>query len=290
MSELSSILNDDTGSQTGDEGETQETQEQQTEGQQATGEQQDPAAGDEHQEQQQQEDPNERRIKGMQAATAAERTKRQQAEARATQLEQELAQLRQQQQHNANGQQQQRQTQATQADPNEPKREDFGSDAEYLRAAAKHIATKLREEEATERQRLEQEQQATQRQREIQQAADKVVEKGRSKYRDFDAVINDGLGPFLTPEFREVLMVSDRADEVAYFLGSDPLEAERISKLPPARMLHALGLIEARLPEEPQGTNKGGPSTLTQARNAQGQFQRAYSGPTPLDDILHTKT
>lgn len=278
MEELSSILGD---AEAGAETQVNEQEQQNNEGHETTGDQSTAPPADEHQEQPEEE--GDRRIKGLEAAKSAETRKRQQAEQRAQQLEQELAQLRQQQQQPLE------KKPPTEGQVKELSRDDFASDAEYFRAIAKQEAQQLREADKAEQQRL-QEQDRAQRDQQAEQAAiGDIVKKGQVKYRDFDTVINDGLGPFLTPQFIRLLMVSDKAEEIAYSLGKDPVEAERISGLPPAKMLHAIGLMEAKLTDEPQGS-RAGPSTLTQARNAGGQYQKGYSGPTPLDDILERKT
>lgn len=274
--DLSSILNEQEATDSGEETQVESQEQQATEGQHeaATGEETATPAV----EQEQQEDEGTRRIKGLEAAAAAERRKRQQ-------LEQELAEFRRQA---TQAQQTQQQTRTTQANSAEPKREEFASDPEFIRALARHEAQQLREAEKEQERQQQAEREREQHEQAIHRAAEEIVKKGQAKYRDFDSVINGGLGPFLTPTLHQALLVSDRADEVAYALGKDPLEAERIAQLPPAKMLHALGVIEARLTGE-QPATRSGPSTLTQARNAQGQFQKTYGGPTPLDDILASR-
>ena len=246
-----------------------------------------PVTEDEHQEQQ--DDPVARKQKGLEAAAVAERQKRQAAEQRAQQLE---AQLREFQQRQQPAQQKQPEPLAR------PKRDDFESQEDYEDALLEFgdQRRELRQrQEAQERQAREQAEQ-------IERAATDVIAKGQTAFDDFDAVINTGLGPLLSQGtqqshlFRQALLTGERGHEVAYYLGQNSAEAQRIYALPPMQMVRAVSLIEAtkldamqeaeQAPAKPQL-----PKTLTQARDARsGQFKpAAYDGPTPLDQVLAAK-
>lgn len=234
----------------------------------------------------QQEDPVDKHRKGLEAAALAERRKRQELEQRLEQREREFQQREREFQ--------QRQQAVAQPSQGEPQREQFGSDAEFFKALvrfeAKQEAQQLmaaeRAEQEQERQRQAQETQA----REFQRKSDETVDAGRKQYADFDAVINDGLAPFLNPVLQEALVIGGGSD-VAYWLGKNPTEAARVSQLPPMQMVLEIGRLEAKVKAQAQPAKPSLPQTLTQARNAAGQFAREqpYDGPTPLDAILATK-
>ena len=95
------------------------------------------------------------------------------------------------------------------------------------------------------------------REREIEQRTTvlRTYEERAAKLRetnaDFDSVVND---PSLkiTPLMAEVIRESDVGPQVAYHLGTNRSEAERIASLPPHRQAAELGRIEARLTEQPK--------------------------------------
>lgn len=71
----------------------------------------------------------------------------------------------------------------------------------------------------------------------------------RSRYADFDQVAHGGhWSP--TQAMLDVILESDRGPDLAYYLGANPEEAARISRLSPTQQAAALGRIEAtRLPD-----------------------------------------
>lgn len=216
-----------------------------------------------------QEDEGEKRQKGLEAALLAERRKRQEFEQRLAQYEQ---QRQPQQQHQAD---------------KEPQESEFATQQEYLRALAKFEARQIVAQERAEAEKERLEQQERDRLNEIQRHANETVSKGQAKYKDFDSVINDGLGPFLNQQLQQALLMSEQGHEVAYWLGKNPAEAARVAQLPPMAMVRELAFIETKLQAQPAQQKPSIPQTLTQARDARGQFQaKAYDGPTPLDAIV----
>lgn len=237
-----------------------------------------------------QEDPIERHKKGLEAGIAAERTKRQAAEREAAELR---AWKQQQEQGRKASEQPKTQEQ-------EPQESDYATPQEYIRALARFEAKQLREAEKAEEAQAKAEREAQEQAQQMQRTADEVVTKGQQAFADFDTVINSGLGPYLAQEtpqgqlFRQALLTGERAHEVAYFLAKNPGEAQRVYSLAPLQMVRAVSLIEATkldaLAATPEPTKPAIPKTLTQARDARGQFKpAAYDGPTPLDDVLATK-
>jgi hypothetical protein len=258
---LASALSDN------DEQPQQEAPEQeapQVEQQQVTGEHQEASPAET------QEAPEEaKQAHGLQAALIAERRRRQ-----------ELENLIRQQQ-----QQQQAKPQAAGA----PNPDDFQDNPqEYWRQLARHEA---REELRAAVEQAQAAQKAQAEQARINQTHDALaarVAAGQGKYRDFDAVINGGLAPFLTDSLREEIASSDVGDDVAYWLGKNPAEAQRLASLSARELARAFVKLEAKAVKPPAPSL---PQTLTQARDARGQYQTAgYDGPTPLDAVLSRKT
>lgn len=213
------------------------------------------------------ETPEQRRAKGQEAAIVAERRRRQE-------LEQELQQLR--------SQLPKQETRTSDF----PQREQFQSDEHFFQAVIEHQAEqrfqeKLSQHEAQQQQKAEQEQLLA-----AQKVADQRVEKGRAKYPDFDAVVNEGLAPFLTPSLHQLIITSDVGEDLAHFLGTTPSEAARIADMPERQMIREVTLLEVKLKSEASKPAPTIPQTLTQARNAAGRFEQPQSEPTPLDAIL----
>ena len=209
-----------------------------------------------------QDDPIETHRKGLETAVVAERRKRQEAEQRAQALEAKIAEY---------AKTQQPQQQDGPPDPNQYQ----DNPQEYWRLLARY---ETREELKAEKARQEQE--AQQRKQadavaSFQSAAQKAVDAGRTKYQDFDAVINAGFAPFMTPIMQQALVFATNGHEVAYYLGKNPGEAARISQMDPAQQLMELGELRAKV-NTPKRVEL--PQTLTQERNAQGRF-------VPADDI-----
>ena len=77
-----------------------------------------------------------------------------------------------------------------------------------------------------------------------------LEEEARSKYDDFEQVAyNPKLT--ITTSMAETIQSSDIGPELAYYLGSNPKDAERISRMTPLGQAREIGRIEAKLVSEP---------------------------------------
>ena len=75
-------------------------------------------------------------------------------------------------------------------------------------------------------------------------------EEARSKYDDFEQVAyNPKLS--ITNVMAETIQSSDIGPELAYYLGSNPKDADRIARLTPLGQAKEIGKIEAKLAAEP---------------------------------------
>ena len=72
----------------------------------------------------------------------------------------------------------------------------------------------------------------------------------REKYDDFDQVAYNPRLP-ITDAMAQTIQASDVGPEIAYFLGSNPKEADRISRLSPFAQAKEIGKIEAKLADNP---------------------------------------
>ena len=95
------------------------------------------------------------------------------------------------------------------------------------------------------------------REREVQKQRSEYVEAyhdreedARGKYDDFEQVAyNPNLR--ITTVMAETIQTSDVGPDVAYYLGSNPKEADRISRMPPILQAKEIGKIEAQLVSSP---------------------------------------
>lgn len=117
--------------------------------------------------------------------------------------------------------------------------EQFASNEDYVEALAEQRADqKLAERE----QRKQQE--------EILSTYHDKEEDVRAKYDDFEQVAYNPNLP-ITSVMAQSIQSSDNGPEVAYHLGANPREAERISRLSPIMQAKEIGKIEAQLAANP---------------------------------------
>jgi hypothetical protein len=75
-------------------------------------------------------------------------------------------------------------------------------------------------------------------------------ESAREKYDDFEQVAYNPKLP-ITNVMAETIQSSDIGPELAYYLGSNPKDAERISRMTPLSQAKEIGKIEAKLASDP---------------------------------------
>ena len=75
-------------------------------------------------------------------------------------------------------------------------------------------------------------------------------EEARAKYDDFEQVAYNPKLP-ITDVMAQTIQASEIGPEMAYYLGSNPKEAEHISKLSPILQAKEIGKIEAKLSDNP---------------------------------------
>ena len=120
-----------------------------------------------------------------------------------------------------------------------PPQEQFESAEAYAEALAERKATELLAKREAERQQVE-----------ILESYHEREEEARTKYEDFE---QDAYNPRLpiTQVMAETIQASEVGPEVAYYLGSNPKEADRIARLSPFLQAKEIGKIEAKLADNP---------------------------------------
>ena len=120
-----------------------------------------------------------------------------------------------------------------------PKVDQFESPEAYAEALAEQKAEEL----IAKREAMRQQAEAT-------EAYHDREEEARTKYDDFEQVAYNPRLP-ITTVMAETIRSSDLGPDLAYFLGSNPKEAERIARLSPFLQAKEIGRIEAKLAAEP---------------------------------------
>ena len=91
---------------------------------------------------------------------------------------------------------------------------------------------------------------AERQQRELLMAYKEREEAAFEKYDDFEQVVYNKALP-ITNVMAETIQASEVGPDVAYYLGSNPREAERISRLSPYLQAKEIGKIEVKLTDNP---------------------------------------
>jgi hypothetical protein len=120
-----------------------------------------------------------------------------------------------------------------------PTQEQFESPEAYADALAERKAQELVARREAERQQAE-----------VLEGYHEREEKARDKYEDFEQVAYNPRLP-ITQVMAETIQASDIGPEMAYYLGSNPKEADRIARLSPFLQAKEIGKIEAKLAENP---------------------------------------
>jgi hypothetical protein len=142
-----------------------------------------------------------------------------------------------------------------------PPIEQFASPDEYAEVLAERKAEELlaRREQARA-------------QSEIIESYHDREEEARIKYDDFEQVAYNAKLP-ITNEMAQTIQSSEVGPDIAYYLGSNPKEAERISRLSPLSQAKELGKIEAKLADNPpvkKTSNAPAPIAPVTARSSSG--------------------
>ena len=120
-----------------------------------------------------------------------------------------------------------------------PTADQFSTPDAYAEALATKKAEELLQQRETQRQQAE-----------ILEQYHEREERARDKYTDFEQVAYNPSLP-ITTVMAQTIQASDVGPDVAYYLGANPKEAERISRLAPFLQAKEIGRIEAKLADAP---------------------------------------
>lgn len=148
------------------------------------------------------------------------------------------------------GQAKQAERQQPEQGSDEPKREQFDTYEEFIRADAKYHAEKaadVRARKVLDDSKKRDEQQRTQGEHErVTREWNAKVEKARDALDDFDEVCAESESP-VTQAMSAAILESEHGALIAYHLAKNPAEAERISKLSPSKQAAAIVALEDKV-------------------------------------------
>lgn len=142
-----------------------------------------------------------------------------------------------------------------------PKREDFPDYETYIRADATYVARQEVDRRLADQEVRHVSENARAQQEKMLSEFEKRKAEGRTKYEDFEDV-TENPEVMLTPAMVQAILESDTGHELAYHLGKNPDEADRIASLSPTAAIREMGKLEAKLasaPADPTAPRK--PST-----------------------------
>lgn len=125
--------------------------------------------------------------------------------------------------------------------PGEPNLEQFDYDPEKYATAKAEFAKTQFSKEAQAKQQADYQTQARQK---LVSGWEEKVAKAEDKYDDWQEKVGD-IQP--NAPFVAALMEADNGEDIAYYLGSNPKEAQRIAALHPLSQVREIGKLEAKL-------------------------------------------
>ena len=150
-------------------------------------------------------------------------------------------------------------------------------------------AVRLHERDVAVREFQQQQQlkQSQTRQQALVEGWNSAAEKGAEKYEDFDTVVGD-LKP--TSPWAIAIMQSENAADVAYHLGTNMKEAQRIIALNPVAQIYEIGKLSAKLlstPPVPKPVSKA-PAPITPVSGT-AQTETGLADGMPFEKFLKVR-
>lgn len=168
------------------------------------------------------------------------------------------------------------------ADDAEPKREQFETYEDYVRALGRYEARvenkRIRDEEQQSRAAERQQKEA----QKLSERVEGVVERGREAFKDFDAKIEKLFKEVqVGPAMYAAMVESSASEQVCYHLATHLDEADEIAAMSPTQQALAIGRLESRLESQKKSVSKAPPPVST----VRGSSSSASSAPSDNDSM-----
>ena len=158
----------------------------------------------------------------------------------------------------------------------QPKEEDFADVVEYAAAMGAYKARQMAaqsdaqfiEEDAKAAESIA-EKRDQERLKERYDAYDESKAEARTRYADLDAALVVAADPsVVSRELSLMVLESDQAADLAYFLGKNPSVARQLSQMPPQQAAWQLGRIEASITVPKARTETNAPPPISSIKGA----------------------
>lgn len=160
------------------------------------------------------------------------------------------------------------QPQVTPDAPQKPKPDQFTTTEEYVEALTAYKADEIFRTRTQESESQRREAEQRQRHQSVVTSYQERVEQAMDKYPDFEDVAYSPDVP-ITNAMAATIQESEKGPDIAYFLGKNPAEAQRIAKLSPFLQAKELGKLEAKLESAPAPVKtSNAPPPINPIRNA----------------------
>lgn len=161
-----------------------------------------------------------------------------------------------------------------------PTPDKFGTYEEYLDALTDWKIEERQKKVAAEREA----ETAKQREANTQKRWSEGVEKAREKLPDYDDVLDQDLA--ISRPMMESILDSDVGPEIAYYLGKNPAEAQRIAGLGPIAAAREIGKIELKLERQSSEPEKSNAPKPPPSSGSRGQVEKS---PAEMSDAEFAK-
>lgn len=149
-----------------------------------------------------------------------------------------------------------------------PKPDQFATTEEYVEALAAFKAEEIFRTKTQESESQRREAELRQRHQSVVTSYQERVEQAMEKYPDFEDIAYAPDVP-ITNAMAATIQESEKGPDIAYFLGKNPAEAQRIAKLSPFLQAKELGKLEAKLESAPAPVRtSNAPPPINPIRNA----------------------
>ena len=137
-----------------------------------------------------------------------------------------------------------------------PKLDQFDNIEDYVEAKAAYVADKRIEEKLSAREKVELERNAQAAQSKTAESWQKRVMTAQAEMSDYDDVVGSSDIVFKDPVVVRAIQESDLGPKIAYYLASNPDEADDIANMTGIAAIRAIGRLEAKLSVKGSNTTK----------------------------------
>ena len=174
-------------------------------------------------------------------------------------------------------------------DKEKPVREDFEEDIDFIEALTDwKVDTKLKAQQVETIQEIDEssEQQTIE---DIEQGIEDVSDRGREKHEDYDKLVFDK-NLVLTQDMLEVVLMSEIAEEILYYFGSNPDTSAALGEMSALKAAKEIGKIEVELlaliPDP--NVSSDGTTELNDPKKVKEKPKKLTKAPAPIIPVKAT--